>query len=229
MKRLKISTAVNFAWRKCMSIREEKKKKTKSAILQAAITLFTQNGYEHTSIEEISKSAGVGKGTVYSYFQTKKDIIKGFCEYELEQIHLKLVKNSNPNASLLEQMLTIYMTEFNHVTRNREFGRLFMRESVFPDDADVQDHRELEDKYFQLLFPILTRAQDRGELRKDVELLYITAHFYSLYILIISAWYTGRLSTKEIEPAMETLFRQALEGLNTNNDIQPQHIEKTDE
>ena len=212
-----------------MSIREEKKKKTKNAILQAAITLFTQNGYDQTSIEAISKSAGVGKGTVYSYFQTKKDIIKGFCEYDLEQIHLELVKNSNPDASLLEQMLTIYMTEFKHVTRNREFGRLFMRESVFPDDADVKDHCELEDKYFQLLFPIVTRAQDRGEVRKDAELLHITAHFYSLYILIMSAWYTGRLSTEEIEPAMETLFRQALEGLKANTDIQPQHIEKIDE
>jgi len=212
-----------------MSIREEKKKKTKNAILQAAIALFTQNGYDQTSIEEISKSAGVGKGTVYSYFQTKKDIIKGFCEYDLEQIHLELVKNSNPDASLLEQMLTIYMTEFKHVTRNREFGRLFMRESVFPDDADVEDHCELEDKYFQLLFPIVTRAQDRGEVRKDAELLHITAHFYSLYILIMSAWYTGRLSTEEIEPAMETLFRQALEGLKANTDIQPQHIEKIDE
>ena len=191
-----------------MSIREAKKQKTKKAILEAAISLFSENGYDNTSIENIAKIAGVGKGTVYGYFQTKKDIIKGFCEYELEKIHMKLVNGSNQDAPVLEQMLTIYMTEFHHVTQNREFGRLFMREAVFPQDSDIQNNLDIDDKYFQILFPILEKGQERGELRKDAELLHITAHFYSLYILIISSWYTGRISTEEVEPAMELLFRQ---------------------
>ncbi len=196
-----------------MSVREAKKQRNKQAIVEAAISLFSAQGYENTSIEQIAKAAGVGKGTVYSYFQTKKDLIKGFCDYELEKIHLELVKRSNQDASILEQMLTIYMTEFHHVTQNREFGRLYMRESIFPKESDIQDNLETDDKYFQILFPILQRGQERGELRKDVELLYMTAHFYSLYIMIISAWYTGRISTEEVEPAMELLFRQVLEGL----------------
>lgn len=196
-----------------MSIREEKKRRNKQAILEAAITLCSESGYENTSIENIAKRAGVGKGTVYSYFQTKKDIIKGFCEYELEKIHLKLVSRSNQDAPILEQMLTIYMTEFHHVTQNREFGRIFMRESVFPADFDVQGDEELEDKYFQLLFPILEKGQERGELRKDIELLFITAHFYSLYILVISAWYTQKITSEEVEPTMKLLFSQVLEGL----------------
>lgn len=205
-----------------MSVREEKKQRNKQAIVEAAISLFSVHGYENTSIEQIAKAAGVGKGTFYSYFQTKNDLIKVFCKYELEKIHQELVKRSNKDASILEQMLTIYMTEFHHVTQNREFGRLYMRESVFPTDSDVQDNLENEDKYFQLLFPILQKGQERGELRKDVELLYMTAHFYSLYIMIISAWYTGRILTDEVEPAMELLFRQVLEGLqptNPNNQV----------
>jgi AcrR family transcriptional regulator len=196
-----------------MSIREEKKQRNKQAIVEAAISLFSEHGYENTSIEQIARAAGVGKGTVYSYFQTKKDLLKGFCEYELEKIHLELVKRSNQDTSILEQMLAIYMTEFHHVTQNREFGRLYMRESIFPKDAEIQDNKETDDKYFQMLFPILQKGQERGELRKDVELLYMTAHFYSLYIMIISAWYTGRIATDEVEPTMQVLFRQVLEGL----------------
>ncbi len=196
-----------------MSVREAKKQKNKQAILEAAISLFSENGYENTSIEHIAKVAGVGKGTVYSYFHTKKDIIKGFCEYELEKIHKKLVERSNQDDSILEQMLIIYMTEFHHVTQNREFGRLYMRESIFPSDSDAQAHMELDNKYFQILCPILEKGQERGELRKDIELLHITAHFYSLFILVMSAWYTRRIATEEVESAMELLFRQVLEGL----------------
>jgi len=196
-----------------MSIREAKKKKTKAAILKAAITLFNENGYENTSIETIAQKAGVGKGTVYGYFHTKKAIIKGFCEYEVEQIHLELIKKSNHDTPILEQMKTIYMTEFLQVTKNKEFGRLYLRETVFPNDVKAKDDQEMEDKYFQLLFPILEKGQQRGELREDIELSYLTAHFYSLYILLMSAWYSGRIVTEEVDGAMETLFRQALEGL----------------
>lgn len=201
-----------------MSIREEKKQKTKQAIMDAAITLFSTNGFENTSIEELAKVAGVGKGTVYGYFQTKKEILHAFCDYELDQIHKELVKRANPDAPILDQVLTIYMTEFNHVTRNKEFGRIFMRQTVFPDENDAQNNLEIEDKYFQLLFPILKKAQDRGELRKNIELLHITGHFYGLYILIISSWYIGRIPTEEIGSALELIFRQALEGLQPHSD-----------
>jgi len=196
-----------------MSIRAEKKKKRKKQILEAALTLFNDNGYENTSIEQIARTAGVGKGTIYGYFETKKDIIKGFCEEEIEKIHWQLVNNTDENANILEQMMTIYMTEFQHVTQNKEFGRLYMREAVFPDDASQQDNLEIEDKYFALLFPILEKAQQRGELRKDIELLHLTAHFYSIYLLVISAWYTGRIADSEVADAMKLLFSQILEGL----------------
>lgn len=204
-----------------MSIREQKKKRTKKTILKTAISLFNENGYDNTSIEAIAKVAGVGKGTVYSYFNTKKDIIKGFCEYEIEQIHLELVKKSNQNAPILEQMKTIYMTEFLHVTQNKEFGRLYMREALFPADVNVEENLEIESKYFQVLFPILEKGQQRGELRKDIELLFLIGHFYSLYLMITSAWFTGRIQTEDVDHTMETLFRQALEGLQPEADNQP--------
>jgi len=196
-----------------MSVREVKKENNKRAILESAISLFNENGYDNTSIEQIARKAGVGKGTVYSYFSTKKSIIKGFCEYELETVHHQLVAQSNPDATILEQMLIIYMTEFRHVTQNREFGRLYMREALFPDEPEVQNRTEIDEKYFNVLFPILEKAQERGELQKDLEPLHILAHFYSLFIILIHAWYSGRIQTDEVESSMKTLFTQVLEGL----------------
>lgn len=197
-----------------MSIRELKKQKKKRAILESAISLFNENGYDNTSIAQIARKAGIGKGTVYSHFNNKKSIIQGFCEYELEKIHNQLIAQSNRDSSVLEQMLIIYMTEFEHVTKNREFGRLYMREALFPDDEDQRNTSDLEKKYFDVLFPILQKGQERGELRKDLDLLHITAHFYSLYILVTSSWYTGRLPTSGVKVAMELLFKQALNGLS---------------
>ncbi len=193
--------------------REAKKRKTKKAILSAAIELFGKNGFEQTSIAQLAKTAGVGKGTVYSYFKTKQDILQAFCDDELEFIHEQLTSKTNEAAPVLEQLITIFMAEFEYVTRNPEFGRLYMQEIVFPRQEVAQKHKEQENKYFEMIFPILTRAQERGEIRKELELLHLCGHFFALFLLLVHTWYAGIIPTEEAEDALETLFTQILTGL----------------
>lgn len=200
-------------------IRETKKRETRQAIMQAAVTLFSEKGFEKTSIEELAKAAGIGKGTIYGYFQTKSDILHAFCEDELEILHEELTTNADREIPILQQMVKIYMSEFRHITENREFARHFMQQTAFPRDVDLERHLANEDNYFKLLFPLLEKAQERGELRKDVDLLYITGHFYGLYLLLVSAWFSGRVQTEEAESALETLFRQAIEGLHPRPEL----------
>ena len=51
--------------------------KTKCNIYKAAASLFAQNGYNETSMEEIAKMVGIKKGTIYSHFESKKEILQG--------------------------------------------------------------------------------------------------------------------------------------------------------
>ena len=81
-------------------LREQKKRETKAAIMEAAITLFGERGYESTSISALAKAAGVGKGTIYSYFSSKSEILLAFCEEELTCLHLELQQAVPPDACL---------------------------------------------------------------------------------------------------------------------------------
>ncbi len=49
--------------------------RTKDAILEAALRLFDEKGFNAVTIEEITRTAGVAKGSFYTYFATKSDII----------------------------------------------------------------------------------------------------------------------------------------------------------
>ena len=195
------------------SVREQNKIKKRKCILEAAIRLFSDKGYEQTSIEELAREAGIGKGTVYSYFETKKDIVRAFCEDQLEYTRTELTANTKPETSLKEQLLVIFMAEFRHVTANKEFGRLFMQEKVFPKEHYSVDDQEMQNRYFEMLYPIYQRAQERGELNSDLELLHISGHFYSLYLLILSCWYNGMIPTEDIAMSMEAIISQTIKGL----------------
>lgn len=193
--------------------REEKKQQTRKAIIQAAIRLFEEKGFEKTSIAELAREAGIGKGTIYTYFQTKSEIFYAFCEEQLEFVHRELAGKTDPDAPLIEQLMTVFLGEFAHVTENPEFGRFFMQQTLFPEERDKSDFRELDNRWLDLLYKIFVKAQNRNELRTDIDLLYLAGHFYALYIIVVSSWYSGRIGTEEVAPGMRLLFEQAFEGL----------------
>ena len=194
--------------------REQNKQQTRLAILQAAMHLFATRGYERTSITDLATAAGIGKGTIYSYFRTKSEIFLAFCEEQLEVIRATVTATETGSMSLLDRLLAIYGEEFRFIHRHPEFGRLLMRETIFPIDRDPAQSRRLDERYITLLVPLLRHAQARGELRRDLELTLVLGHLYGLYTMVVSAWFTRRLLTEEdVSLALEALFEQALQGL----------------
>lgn len=187
--------------------------KTRQSILQAAVNLFREKGFEKTSVEELARASGIGKGTIYGYFQTKSYILKALWENKLERLHEELTAHADKEIPVLQQMVRIYISEFKQITLSRELARLFMQQTIFPRDVHVKKHLSDEDSYSKLIFSLLEKAQERGELRRDIDLLYITDHFYGLYLLLIFAWFNGRVKTEEAETVLETLFHQAMEGM----------------
>lgn len=197
------------------SKREQNKAKNRKAILQAAILLFTKHGYHNTSIEQLAKEAGIGKGTVYSYFKTKSDILKAFCEEELEFVHSELAAKTNPETPFIDQMHTIFFAEFQYIIRNKEFGRILMQEMVFPRSQSMMCNCDNEEaSYFAMLFPLIEKAREKGELAQDIEPLYVAGHFYALLLLVVSSYYLKRITTMEqASTGMYTLFQQIMAGL----------------
>lgn len=55
--------------------RTPKAEETRRALLDAALTLFAENGYHATSVPDIVQAAGVGHGTFYEYFRNRRAIL----------------------------------------------------------------------------------------------------------------------------------------------------------
>jgi AcrR family transcriptional regulator len=211
------STTVDFfhAPREVMpGKREEKKQRTRQAILEAAIALFTHKGYSQTTVADLAHAAGIGKGTIYTYFQGKSSIFLAFFEEQLELFGMAITEADSSSKPLLQRLVAVYREEFRFIIRYPEFGRILMRETLFPRDLDSSLLQRLDQRYIDLLVPMLKKAQEQGELRRDLELTLVLGHIYSLYAIVVSAWFRGRLSTEEdILLALSALFEQALAGL----------------
>lgn len=87
---------------------------TLEQILKVSTLIFTEKGYEKTSIQDIIDALGMSKGAVYHHFRSKEDILKAVMDKELgraEQLLARLIAETEaPNArekliQILEQMI----------------------------------------------------------------------------------------------------------------------------
>jgi len=79
---------------------DELKRRRRNDLLDAALDLFSSRDYYHVSIDQIARKAGVSKGTVYWYFDSKDELLIGVIEREHGRIgeQLGLVAASDSPA-----------------------------------------------------------------------------------------------------------------------------------
>ena len=64
---------------------EEKSLLSKGKIIDAAMKLFLEKGYENTTMQDIVEASGMSKGAIYHYFKSKQEIVAYLSDYEKEQ------------------------------------------------------------------------------------------------------------------------------------------------
>jgi AcrR family transcriptional regulator len=99
-------------------IREERRR----SILDTALRLFANKGYESTSISQIAKEAGISKGLIYTYFDSKETLLKSlvFDLNSMEQGFWEVIQDDDP----YKMMLNIFEFYFNMLTENKDKLRL---------------------------------------------------------------------------------------------------------
>jgi AcrR family transcriptional regulator len=65
------------------AMREE----TRARIIRAALSLFSAQGYERTTVKQIAEAAGVAQGLMYSHFAGKDDLLKAIFQQSVQDVY----------------------------------------------------------------------------------------------------------------------------------------------
>lgn len=135
---------------------EEIREKSKEKILYAAFELFSSIGYWSTSISKIAKQAGISKGLMYNYFNSKEHLLKAVIEKILEVI--KDVINFDEEDKTPEENMTLLITRiFAHVEKNGSMIRMMAKISLqigqfdFVNEILVKEYKTMINKAENLL------------------------------------------------------------------------------
>jgi AcrR family transcriptional regulator len=147
--------------------REEKKARTRSALLDAAARVFPRNGYHRTSVDEVAAEAGYSKGAVYSNFGSKEDLFLAlFSEYVGKNLALadELISTDRPLDEQARESARLYATAADE----RREWRILLMEFWVAATRDSDLRRKLAAHYAGLredLAKVLKRRADDLGLR----------------------------------------------------------------
>jgi AcrR family transcriptional regulator len=88
---------------------------TRERIKQVALELFTEHGYEQTSLREIAEQLGVTKAALYYHFKSKEEIVQSFVDDRAEQLDklIEWVKAQPPGEETRRAFIRRYSTEMD--------------------------------------------------------------------------------------------------------------------
>lgn len=179
--------------------REEKKESTRQAILRAALALFAEKGFYHTTTKAISRKAKIAEGTLFNYFETKEDLALYFFEQELSGVCDWYRRDKRTQrASLPEKLFSIIYRFLDRLGPYEEFiGAVYLRalqpsSKLSPLSLQSQEHNL---RYLRFIREILAESESDGEIPKVGD---IGAYGFGIFHLaMITYWLQDRSAGKE--------------------------------
>lgn len=134
---------------------DEHKEIKRETILHAALHLFASKGIHATSVSDIANHAGISKGLMYTYFNSKEDLVSALLENALNEI--LSVFDPDHNGILTSKELQYFFNGiFKNLRENREHWKLYFMILVQQPALDQLSNGYIVNKAMQI-FPIVEK------------------------------------------------------------------------
>lgn len=189
-------------------VKERDKSKKRAVILDGAIDVFIDMGYELASMDKIAETAGVSKRTVYNHFGSKENLFQVIVEDALAQRQtLKTIKY-DAEKTLEEQLLSFINAEIYLIDSPKRLG--MSRSMTITFLSDLEYARETVSKFppaHVMFLEWLKEAENDGRINAD-NLLMAAGLFYSLIVGAIT-WpvlFTDGIDKQAVGPMVDEVI-----------------------
>lgn len=159
-------------------------------VMSAAVELFATQGYANTSVQQVVAAAGVTKGAMYHYFESKDDLLFGIYDslLTLQKAHLDDIigRGGEVDEVLRAVCVDVLETSIDYIKQ----GAVFFRSMHMLTEPRRQEVIRRRRAYHDEFAALIARGQRGGLYRDDIPLAMLVAHFFS-DVHYLSHWYSA--------------------------------------
>jgi AcrR family transcriptional regulator len=129
-----------------------------SGILEAARKVFAARGFHEATVDDIAEAAGVAKGTVYLYYESKRDVYFAALKFGISHMYSLLLHELERASTPEGKLRALIAAKLSYFDENRDFFKIYYSElGTIP-----STHPGGIDKEFKALY------QDQASLVEDI-------------------------------------------------------------
>jgi AcrR family transcriptional regulator len=187
--------------------RQRRSAELRERLFRAALELFARKGFAETTVEDITESADVGKGTFFNYFPSKDHILLAFGEMQLGKLEaaVEMARQTNEPMPAFLRGLGARMTQ--EPTRNPEIIRAILQAYLSTSSVRAA-MMDMQRRVLGLHTQMIQIGQERGEIRSDLPASEIAQVFRQTIFGTLLMWslYGDATLHSRIETAFNVLW-----------------------
>jgi len=134
-------------------------------IRQAAIRVFAREGFHRARMETIAHEAGVAVGTIYNYFESKKDVLLAVFEAEFEEQISFFEGLRKSGLSIPKQIAQILQGHFSLLREKTELAQVLLQERFNPGEGFKEKLSNFHRKVVERIEALIQEGIDQGWVR----------------------------------------------------------------
>lgn len=154
----------------------------KQLIMDKALELFAKQGFESTSIQQITEHCGISKGAFYLSFKSKDELILALIDHFMMQFTSDIdymVRNTNGDKKLLYEF---YYATFNSFHQHSNFAKIFLKEQTQSFNEELIVKMRYYDKLLQkIILSMVERLYGEEIQHTKHDLIYCIKGFIKTY------------------------------------------------
>ena len=139
--------------------------KTKRKIFETSMELFAKKGYDATSIEEITATVGVAKGTLYYHFSSKEEIFNFLIEEGMKllknSIYIKMAKVE----SSIGKLKAVMLIQIKIIVKYENLITILLSQIWGKEERNMRCKKYVFE-YIEMIEEIVKEGIEKGEIRK---------------------------------------------------------------
>lgn len=138
-------------------------------ILEAATDVFSKYGFYGAKMEDIAKKAGIGKGTIYGYFDSKESLFYEMIKHGIDEYEKGLDIALNSEGDLGQKLYVLCKFHGKYLNRYIDISQIIMMErEILPKELMKEIVGE-KAQLFNRMKKAVEEAIHKGELRKNLD------------------------------------------------------------
>ena len=187
--------------------RSEQRAATRERIREAAWALFSTVGFDETTTQSIAERAGVASGTVFLHASDKPDLLF-LVMHDLLESTVDEAFAAMPDGLLVDRLMFLFRRIFLMYGSHPKMGAAFVKLLPGASGPNAQRVNGLTFGFLHRVSLLVTEAQQRGEVARDLVPLACAQNVFALYFAALVGWLAGHFT---LETALDPVLRSSLD------------------